>query len=222
MQWVQLILGGVITGLTVALIEETFLRGAMQTAITRESGARARHRAHRRWCTRPRISSGAIASRRPTWMPAAASTCWRTRWRCSRSRSHILDAFLCLVAVGVLLGMVRVLHRQHRRIHRPARRLGRGHLRGARNLEARAGQPAAPGCSANSTASSAGWCSPGRWSSASCSTGGIGQAPASAAETPVAAHSCRYHRQQSHRGARSDRRARATPACRRARWAAVR
>ena len=33
-------LGAVITGLTVALIEETFLRGAMQFAITRESGAR--------------------------------------------------------------------------------------------------------------------------------------------------------------------------------------
>ena len=28
----------------------------------------------------------------------------------------ILDAFLCLVAVGVLLGMVRALHRQHRRL----------------------------------------------------------------------------------------------------------
>ena len=41
-------------------------------------------------------------------MPAAASTCWLTRWRISRSHSHFIDAFLCLVAVGVLLGMARV------------------------------------------------------------------------------------------------------------------
>src|SRR5690242_1621924 len=36
--WIKLALGAVITGLTVAVIEETFLRGAMQFAITRESG----------------------------------------------------------------------------------------------------------------------------------------------------------------------------------------
>ena len=41
-------------------------------------------------------------------MPAAASTCWRTRWPISRGRSHFVDAFLCLVAVGVLFGMARV------------------------------------------------------------------------------------------------------------------
>ena len=36
--FLELALVGVGTGLVVALIEETFLRGAMQTAITRESG----------------------------------------------------------------------------------------------------------------------------------------------------------------------------------------
>ena len=72
-EWIKLALGAVITGLTVALIEETFLRGAMQFAITRESGARV-----------------AIVL---TSLVYAAT--------------HFIDAFLCLVAVGILLGMAR-------------------------------------------------------------------------------------------------------------------
>ncbi len=40
-------------------------------------------------------------------MPAADSTCWPARWPHSRTRSTSLDAFLCLTAVGVLLGLVR-------------------------------------------------------------------------------------------------------------------
>jgi membrane protease YdiL (CAAX protease family) len=105
--WVHLILGGILTGLTVAFIEETFLRGAMLTAIMRESGARAA------------IGLTALVY---------AATHFFGRYRVARADVHagsgidmlthtlgvfaqpyqILDAFLCLLAVGVLLGMVRV------------------------------------------------------------------------------------------------------------------
>lgn len=40
-QWVGLIAGGVLTGVTVAFIEETFFRGVLFTAISRTSGAAA-------------------------------------------------------------------------------------------------------------------------------------------------------------------------------------
>src|SRR5262245_2920606 len=36
--WLGIVAAGLVSGLVVAVIEETFLRGAMQTAITRESG----------------------------------------------------------------------------------------------------------------------------------------------------------------------------------------
>lgn len=39
--WLGLIAGGIVTGLTVAFIEETFFRGALFTAISRTSGAAA-------------------------------------------------------------------------------------------------------------------------------------------------------------------------------------
>ena len=70
----HLILGGVLTGLTVALIEETFLRGAMLTAIKRESGARvaivltALVYAATHFFGRYRVAPADV-------MPAAASTC---------------------------------------------------------------------------------------------------------------------------------------------------
>lgn len=40
-QWVGLIAGGILTGLTVAFIEETFFRGVLFTAVSRTSGAAA-------------------------------------------------------------------------------------------------------------------------------------------------------------------------------------
>jgi membrane protease YdiL (CAAX protease family) len=106
-QWIQLIVGAVITGLTVALIEETFLRGAMQFAITRESGAR-------------------LAIILTSLMYAATHFMGRYRVRAADVNAgsgidmlaytladfarplHFVDAFLCLVAVGILLGMARV------------------------------------------------------------------------------------------------------------------
>jgi membrane protease YdiL (CAAX protease family) len=105
-QWIRLVLGGVITGLTVALIEETFLRGAMQTAITRESGARvaivltALVYAATHFLGRYRVA--------PADVNAGSGVDMLTHTLGVFGQpSAILDAFLCLTAVGILLGMVR-------------------------------------------------------------------------------------------------------------------
>ena len=104
-----LALAGLVSGLVVALIEETFLRGAMQTAITRESGVAL-----------------AIAL---TSVVYAALHFVAGKYRVPASEVHfgsgldmlaevlkgfsdplgILDSFLCLTAVGVLLGVVRLV-----------------------------------------------------------------------------------------------------------------
>ena len=105
-QWVRLGLSGIITGLTVAIIEETFLRGAMQTAITRESGARlaivltSLVYAATHFIGRYRVAAADVNAGSGVDMLAHALGMF----------AHpvaILDAFLCLTAVGVLLGMVR-------------------------------------------------------------------------------------------------------------------
>ena len=75
---------------------------------------------------------------------------------------RIADAFLALFAVGVVLGLVRAVDRQHRRLHRAARRLGVGDAGGARAQRCRCAARRSGSCSAASTASSAGWCSAGR------------------------------------------------------------
>ena len=135
-----------LTGLVVALIEETFLRGAMQTAITRESGARVAIvltslvYAATHFFGRYRVAAADVNAGSGLDMLAAHAR------RCSRSRCDILDAFLCLSAVGVLLGMVRVRTGNIAALHRPARRLGGGDLRGARDVGARSRRSPAPGC----------------------------------------------------------------------------
>jgi uncharacterized protein len=104
--WLRLILSGIITGLTVALIEETFLRGAMQTAITRESGARlaivltslvyaATHFIGRYRVPAAEVNAGSGLDMLANALSALAHPV------------GILDAFLCLTAVGIMLGMVR-------------------------------------------------------------------------------------------------------------------
>jgi membrane protease YdiL (CAAX protease family) len=106
LQWVKLAVGAIITGLTVALIEETFLRGAMQFAITRESGARlaivltsfvyaATH-----FIGRYRVKAVDVHAGSGFDMLAFALADFAHPF-------HFIDAFLCLVAVGVLLGMAR-------------------------------------------------------------------------------------------------------------------
>ena len=106
-RWVHLVLGGVLTGLTVAFIEETFLRGAMLTAIRRESGARvaivltALVYAAVHFFGRYRVA--------PANVNAGSGIDMLTHiLGVFGQPSHIIDAFLCLLAVGVLLGMVRV------------------------------------------------------------------------------------------------------------------
>ncbi|HEU4589353.1 MAG TPA: CPBP family intramembrane glutamic endopeptidase [Steroidobacteraceae bacterium] len=106
--WLKLALMGLGSGLAVALIEETFLRGAMQTAITRESGATlailltALLYAATHFIGRYRIAAADVHAGSGLDMLAGALA----------SFTHplgILDAFLCLTAVGILLGMVRQL-----------------------------------------------------------------------------------------------------------------
>jgi membrane protease YdiL (CAAX protease family) len=106
--WIRLGLSGLITGLTVAFIEETFLRGAMQTAITRESGAKVAIAltslvyAATHFIGRARIAPAEVTSSSGLIMLERALAEW----------AHplaFIDAFACLTAVGVLLGMVRAL-----------------------------------------------------------------------------------------------------------------
>jgi membrane protease YdiL (CAAX protease family) len=106
-QWVRLVLSGLITGITVAFIEETFLRGAMLTAIKRESGA---------W-TAIVLTSLVYAAVHflgryrvaPADVNAGSGVDMLTHSLGVFGQPlAIVDAFLCLTAVGVLLGIVRV------------------------------------------------------------------------------------------------------------------
>jgi len=105
--WVRLVLSGVITGLTVAFIEETFLRGAMLTAIKRESGAwvaivlTALVYAAVHFLGRYRVKAADVN-------PGSGIDMLTHTLAVFGQPAAIVDAFLCLFAVGVLLGMVRV------------------------------------------------------------------------------------------------------------------
>lgn len=106
-QWVRLVLSGVFTGLTVAFIEETFLRGAMLTAIKRESGAWAAILltsllyATVHFFGRYRVKAADVNSGSGIDMLTHTLGVFGQPYL-------ILDSFLCLFAVGILLGMVRV------------------------------------------------------------------------------------------------------------------
>lgn len=100
--------GGLMTGITVALIEETFMRGAMHTAIERESGA-----------TMAVILTALLYSAVHfvgRYRIPVEELGWDSGWRhVSGTLAQlaeplaIIDAFLALAAVGVLLGIVRSL-----------------------------------------------------------------------------------------------------------------
>ena len=115
----------------------------MQTAIKRESGARvaivltALVYAATHFFGRYRVAAADVNA------GSGIDMLTHTLGSVRGSRSHILDAFLCLFAVGVLLGMVRVRTGNIAASHRPARRLGGGDLRGARSHRPR--DPDAPG-----------------------------------------------------------------------------
>jgi uncharacterized protein len=103
----KLVLLRLASGLAVAFIEETFLRGAMITAIERESGAKAAV-----------FSTAFIYSATHFFasfhIPAADVSAWSGLDLLAgtlHSFAHplaIADAFLCLLAVGVVLGTIRV------------------------------------------------------------------------------------------------------------------
>jgi membrane protease YdiL (CAAX protease family) len=106
--WLALIGMGLVTGLAVALIEETFLRGAMQTAITRESGTTVAITvtsllyAATHFFSRFHIDAADVTARSGLDMLGGVLD----------SFAHplgIIDAFLCLTSVGVMLGVVRKL-----------------------------------------------------------------------------------------------------------------
>lgn len=106
--WVKLVLTGAATGLVVALIEETFLRGAMHSAIARESGARtaivltALVYAATHFIGRYRVAAADVTAASGLEMLAGALASFA-------QPLSILDAFLCLTAVGLILGMVRAI-----------------------------------------------------------------------------------------------------------------
>jgi membrane protease YdiL (CAAX protease family) len=104
--WVALIATAIGTGLFVALLEETAMRGIMHTAITRESGVlraivlvslvyAASH-----FFAKTRIPPGQVDA-------ASGLEMLSGLLRSFADPLGILDAFLCLTAVGVILGMVR-------------------------------------------------------------------------------------------------------------------
>ena len=102
----RLIVARLLSGLVVALIEETFVRGAMYTAIERESGVRtavlltALLYAASHFFGKVRIAPEDVTA----WSGVALLT------QSLQAFAHfagILDAFLALTAVGVVLALVR-------------------------------------------------------------------------------------------------------------------
>ena len=99
---------GLATGITVALIEETFMRGAMQTGIQRESGALvAVALISVIYAATHFLSSYKIPPEQLG--PGSGVALLAGSLRAFAQPLGIADAFLCLFAVGVLLGMVRAL-----------------------------------------------------------------------------------------------------------------
>jgi uncharacterized protein len=106
--WAQLIAMACATGLVVALIEETLMRGVMHTAIARESGPvtaivlvslvySATHFFAKTRIPREQVDAGSGLDVLAGILTSFANPL------------GIIDAFLCLFMVGVLLGMARQL-----------------------------------------------------------------------------------------------------------------
>jgi membrane protease YdiL (CAAX protease family) len=108
--FLSLLVKGFLSGVTVALIEETFLRGAMHSGIARESGPKlaialtalvysATHFIGKYRVPADQVNAGSGLDMVAAMLDKFADPL------------AIADAFLCLTAVGVLLGMVRHLTR---------------------------------------------------------------------------------------------------------------
>jgi membrane protease YdiL (CAAX protease family) len=102
----QLLVTRLLSGLAVALIEETFVRGAMYTAIERESGARVAlavtslFYAATHFFGKVRIAPEDVT-------PWSGLALLGQSLAAFAHFSDILDAFLALTAVGVVLALVR-------------------------------------------------------------------------------------------------------------------
>jgi membrane protease YdiL (CAAX protease family) len=104
--FLKLVLVRLGSGLAVGFIEETFLRGAMQTGITRESGTRtAIILTSVIFAATHFFASYHIAPEAVT--PWSGVALLQGTLHAFAQPLSILDAFLALFAVGVLLGMVR-------------------------------------------------------------------------------------------------------------------
>ncbi len=105
--WLKIGLGRLLSALTVGFIEETFLRGAMLSGILRESGA-----------TAAVLATAAVYSATHFFasfkIAAPAVTAWSGVDLLAGTLhlfAHplgIADAFLCLLAVGIVLAVVRI------------------------------------------------------------------------------------------------------------------
>jgi len=106
--WLALVTKPLFSGIAVAFIEETFLRGAMLSAIRREAGARvAVLLTAALYSASHFVASVHIAPEQVT--PASGVAMLAGALRAFAHPQTIADAFLCLMAVGALLGMIRVL-----------------------------------------------------------------------------------------------------------------
>jgi membrane protease YdiL (CAAX protease family) len=109
----KLTLRGFATGMVVAMIEETFLRGAMFTAIARESGARlailltAIVYAATHFFVSFRIPADAVTAMSGVDLVTGTLDRFSDPFGMRDPQHGIFDAFLCLFAVGVLLAAVR-------------------------------------------------------------------------------------------------------------------
>jgi membrane protease YdiL (CAAX protease family) len=106
--WLTLILTACLTGLVVALIEETAMRGVMHSAIARESGPTAAILlvslvyAATHFFAKTRIPADQVG-------PGSGLDMLSGLLDSFANPLGILDAFLCLFMVGVLLGVTRHL-----------------------------------------------------------------------------------------------------------------
>jgi uncharacterized protein len=104
---------GLATGMAVALIEETFLRGAMFTAIARESGTRlailltALVYSATHFFVSFRIPADAVTATSGIDLVTGTLARFSDPFGLYDPQRAIFDAFLCLFAVGVLLAATR-------------------------------------------------------------------------------------------------------------------
>jgi membrane protease YdiL (CAAX protease family) len=112
-QLAKLTVRGFGTGIAVALIEETFLRGAMFTAIARESGARlaivltALVYAATHFFLSAKIPADQVTAWSGLDLVTGTLKAFSDPFGAHDPHAAIFDAYLCLFAVGVLLASVR-------------------------------------------------------------------------------------------------------------------